>query len=255
MQSFAKKIGVLVTLALGHLPWQVAAQQASNSPAKSGWQTSGDLTLVSDYLYRGVSQTNEGVAAQGTLLVQHDSGWYGSLWTSNIGFGDGSLELDLSVGRKLALATVAESPLLLDLGLMQYRYPQGDNSSNGFNFVEAYSKLSWQSWTLGLALTDNYFGAGVGKFMYLTLDWQLMLTQDWSLALHLGHNQFAGRADLQNFLGSQQGGQHYLDHSLLLQTSMYGFTVAAGVAGTDISKQACAQLCDNRLLLRVSRFF
>lgn len=258
MKSLAKRILTLTTLAgVVTAACVTAPLQAQTSPGV--WQSSGDLTLVSDYLYRGISQTNEGMAAQGTLTLSHASGWYVSGWTSNIGFGEGSLELDLFAGRKWQVAALAGQPLTLDLGLMQYRYPQGHNSSNGFNFIEAYSKLGWQDWTLGLALTDNYFGAGVGKFANLTLDWQQALSEQWLLQLHLGHNQFTGHADLQAFLGSAadagQDYQDYQDYSLLLQTTALGLNLAAGFAGTNVSAAACTELCDNRVLLRISRSF
>lgn len=255
MKSLAKYMLRLTTLA-GVIATASFTSALQAQTSTDGWQTSGDLTLVSDYLYRGISQTNEGLAAQGTLSLSHQSGWYASAWTSNIGFGDGSLELDLFAGRKWAVAELAAQPLTLDVGLMQYRYPQGHNSSNGFNFIEAYSKLGWQHWTLGLALTDNYFGAGVGKFAYLTLDWQHALSEQWLLQLHLGHNQFSGATDVQAFLGSTvPARQHYQDYSLLLQTSLLGLNLAAGVAGTNVSTTACAELCDDRVLLKLSRSF
>lgn len=255
MKSLAKKILTLTTLAGAITAASFTAPVLAQTSPKA-WQSSGDLTLVSDYLYRGISQTNEGIALQGTLSLSQQSGWYVSSWMSNISFGDGSLELDIFAGRKWAVTELANQPLTLDIGLMQYRYPQGHNSSNGFNFIEAYSKLSWQDWTLGLALTDNYFGAGVGKFVYLTLDWQHALSEQLLLQLHLGHNQFSGDADLQAFLGSTaQAGRDYQDHSLLLQTSWLGLNLAAGVAGTNVSARDCPSLCDSRLLLRLSRTF
>lgn len=255
MKSLAKQTLRLTTLAGVILAAGFSASLWAQSSA-NGWHSSADVTLVSDYLYRGISQTNQGVAAQATVSLSQQSGWYVSAWTSNIGFGEGSLELDLFAGRKWAVAELAEQPLTLDIGLMQYRYPDGHNSSNGFNFIEAYSKLGWQDWTLGLALTDNYFGAGVGKFAYLTLDWQHQLSAQWLLQLHLGHNQFSGAADMQAFLGSTvPAGQHYLDYSLLLQTTLFGLNLAGGVAGTNVENAACSTLCDERVLLKLSRSF
>lgn len=64
---------------------------AQAAPAVSSWQSSGNLTLISDYLFRGISQTNEGMALQGSLMLAHSDGWYVSSWASNIRFGDGSL--------------------------------------------------------------------------------------------------------------------------------------------------------------------
>jgi uncharacterized protein (TIGR02001 family) len=224
---------------------------AQAAPAASGWQSSGNLTYVSDYLFRGISQTNEGMALQGSLTLAHTDGWYVSSWASNIRFGEGSMELDLLAGRKWAL----NDDITLDLGLMQYRYPQGHNSSNGFNYWEAYSKLGVGQWTFGLALTDNYFASGVGKFGYLSADWQQALTETVQLQAHAGLNRFAAAGEFSTFLGGDTAASSYLDWSLMLQAQWLTLDWAVGFAGTDVSAQACPALCDDRLLLRLSRNF
>ncbi|HEY0906008.1 MAG TPA: TorF family putative porin, partial [Methylophilus sp.] len=74
------------------------SNSAQAAPAASAWQSSGNLTYISDYLFRGISQTNEGMALQGSLTLANTDGWYVSSWASNIRFGEGSLELDLLAG-------------------------------------------------------------------------------------------------------------------------------------------------------------
>lgn len=213
--------------------------------------SAGQLQLVSDYLYRGISQTNEGPALQGQFSLQQQD-WYLTAWGSNIKFGDGSLELDLSAGRFFQLT----EDIKLDLGLMQYRYPQGDNAQTGYNFIEAYSKLSYQDWTLGLALTDNYFGAGVGKFAYLTLDWQRQLAEQVQLRWHLGYNSFAGLSDYQAFVGSLAATvKAYADWSVQVQTSQLGLDWSLALSGTSVSASDCIKLCDTRLVLGLSKSF
>jgi uncharacterized protein (TIGR02001 family) len=224
---------------------------AQAAPAASSWQSSGNLTFISDYLFRGISQTNEGMALQGSLTLANTDGWYVSSWASNIRFGEGSLELDLLAGRKWAL----NDEMTLDLGVMQYRYPQGHNSSNGFNYWEAYSKLGIGQWTFGLALTDNYFASGVGKFGYLSADWQQSLTDTVQLQAHAGLNRFASATEFSTFLGSATAARSYLDWSLMLQAQWLALDWAIGVAGTDVSATACPALCDDRVLLRLSRNF
>lgn len=228
---------------------------AQAAPTASAWQSSGNLTYISDYLFRGISQTNEGLALQGSLTLANTDGWYVSSWASNIRFGEGSLELDLLAGRKWAL----HEDMTLDFGVMQYRYPQGHNSSNGFNYWEAYSKLGIGQWTFGLALTDNYFARGVGKFVYLSADWQQALTDSVQLQAHAGLNRFASATEFSTFLGSATTSSSYRDWSLMVQAQWLQLDWAVGIAGTDVSAQACPALCDalydERVLLRLSRNF
>jgi uncharacterized protein (TIGR02001 family) len=214
--------------------------------------SSGSVLLISDYLYRGISQTNEGLALQGSLTLGTDTGWYVSAWGSNIKFGQGSMELDLSAGRSFTLAPDWQ----LDVGLMQYRYPQGDNDIDQFNFIEGYGRLIHQDWTFGLAVTDDYFGGGVGKFWYLSVDWQQQLTTDLQLQWHLGYNKFANALEFKNFLAAPaEDGSGYSDWSIKLNTVQLGLTWSVGYAGTSVSRAACLDLCDHRVLMSVGKSF
>lgn len=216
------------------------------------FKSAASVTLISDYLYRGISQTNEGPALQASLTLQHQTGAYVSAWGSNIKFGDGSMELDLSAGYLWQL----NPDWKLDLGLMQYRYPKGDNSSTEFNFIEAYGKLSYQQLTVGLAITDDYFAAGVGKFAYWSADWNQQLADNLLLQWHLGYNQFANALEYINFMAaSDESDQGYADWQLKLQSSQFGFDWGVAYAGTSVDAQDCPALCDSRVLLSVSKSF
>jgi len=60
-----------------------------------------NLGVVSDYAFRGVSQTNEGPAVQGGIDWSHDSGLFVGTWASNVDFVDGdqaNFEFDFYVG-------------------------------------------------------------------------------------------------------------------------------------------------------------
>src|SRR3546814_12264093 len=60
--------------------------------SESAWSVSGNATATSDYIFRGISQTSEKVAFQPSVTVEHESGFYGYVWGSNVDFdepGDG----------------------------------------------------------------------------------------------------------------------------------------------------------------------
>lgn len=99
---------------------------------------SGSVGIVSDYRFRGVSQSDETVAVQGGITVTHESGVYVSFWGSNLAgwgtFGGANLETDLVAGVKLPLAGGS-----IDVGGTYYLYPAGFPDTN---FFEAYAKLS-----------------------------------------------------------------------------------------------------------------
>jgi uncharacterized protein (TIGR02001 family) len=100
---------------------------------------SGSAALVSDYRFRGVSQSNGGAAVQGGITVTHESGAYAGFWGSNLSgwgtFGGPNLELDLIAGYKFPVGGAAA----LDVGLTVYTYPGGASKTL---FAEPYVKLS-----------------------------------------------------------------------------------------------------------------
>src|SRR5690606_7575411 len=60
---------------------------------------STNIAVVSNYLFRGVSQTDGSPAVQGGIDFEHASGFYAGTWASNVDFGDEiSYELDLYAG-------------------------------------------------------------------------------------------------------------------------------------------------------------
>ncbi len=113
------------------------AQEAPTSPVT----VTGSVALVSDYRFRGVSQTDKGMAVQGGITIAHESGLYVGTWASNLSgwgtFGGSNMELDLVGGYAMPLGENAT----LDVGLTWYMYPSGADTTD---FAEPYIKLSSQ---------------------------------------------------------------------------------------------------------------
>jgi len=120
---------------------------ASVSPALAQEEPAGPVTvsgsvgLVSDYRFRGVSQTDKGMAVQGGITLTHESGLYAGTWASNLAgwgtFGGSNMELDLFAGYAVPLG----ENVTLDVGLTWYMYPSGADTTD---FAEPYVKLSSQ---------------------------------------------------------------------------------------------------------------
>lgn len=112
-----------------------AAQEAEGGPIT----VSGSVGLVSDYRYRGVSQSDEEMALQGGITISHESGAYAGTWGSNLAgwgtFGGPNLELDLFAGYKFE----PMPGLSVDAGVTVYTYPGGASRTT---FAEPYVKVS-----------------------------------------------------------------------------------------------------------------
>lgn len=112
----------------------VAAEEA---PALT---ITGGVTGVSQYRFRGISLSDEDIAIQGTINLNHESGVYIGAWASSIdGFGElggSNVELDLYGGYKAQLGGNA----VLDVGLLYYAYP--GSTGGDFEFFEPYANIT-----------------------------------------------------------------------------------------------------------------
>ncbi|MBT1063744.1 TorF family putative porin [Bowmanella sp. Y26] len=218
------------------------------------WQSQANLTLASDYQFRGISQTDQGPAIQGGIDISHTQGWYLGVWGSNIEFGQGSMELDWYAG----WSGTWENGLQTRLGLIHYSYPQGNDEGAEQNYSELQGTLSYAGFTAGLAISPDYFGAGVEDYQYLHLGYEAALTDWLGLAMHVGHNQFESAAEMAQFLGASVAGRDdsYLDWQVALSTEFEQFgSVALSYVDTDLNANQCLDICDKRWILSLSRSF
>jgi uncharacterized protein (TIGR02001 family) len=127
-------------------------QDTPEQEAEPDITISGAATLTSDYRFRGVSQSDEGMAVQGGITVSHASGFYVGAWGSNLSgwgtFGGANMELDLIAGYKFGIGEGT-----LDTGLTWYMYPSGADNTD---FAELYAKLSGTVGGLGLTAGVAY---------------------------------------------------------------------------------------------------
>ena len=128
-----KSILGLSAVALAALSVPALAQDEA-TPALT---VTGNAAVVSDYRFRGISQTDKRFALQGGITVTHESGFYVSTWGSSIDdyvAASSDQELDLIAGysRTFGAATV-------DVGVLYYYYP-GSGGANT-DFVEPYASV------------------------------------------------------------------------------------------------------------------
>lgn len=129
----------LATGLLGLMGAMCATPAFAQEEAPKAITVSGSAALVTDYRFRGVSQTDKEMAVQAGATVTHESGIYVGTWGSNLSgwgtFGGSNMELDLIAG----YSTEVMSGLKVDVGLTWYMYPGGASKTD---FAEPYVKLS-----------------------------------------------------------------------------------------------------------------
>lgn len=120
---------------------QTAAPAAPAAPAATPDHTfTGNLTVATDYRFRGLSQTFKGPAIQGGFDYSHSSGFYLGNWNSNVSntqYNNGAaIEMDFYGGYKWELVKGVNA----DVGLLYYYYPGAEiqGTTKKYNNGEIY---------------------------------------------------------------------------------------------------------------------
>lgn len=161
-----------------------------------------NVGLVSDYLFRGVSQTHGKPALQGGVDYAHASGLYAGIWGSTITWvkdanGKGSTEVDIYGGYKNSFAG---GDWNYDVGLITYNYPGHGpavpNVNATPNTTEVYGAIGYKWLTLkySQAVSTNFIGWQGGPNLdkntrgsnYLELNAAYDLGDGWGISGHYG---------------------------------------------------------------------
>jgi uncharacterized protein (TIGR02001 family) len=172
----------------------LVAAPAAASDLGAGFSVSGGATLVTDYRFRGISQTDKRFAVQGTLTISHASGFYASWWGSSIDdyvAAGSDAENDLIVGYKKTFGSTT-----VDGGVLYYFYPDGC-CGIPTDFAEPYVKVTQAfgpvsaTGTVAYAPKQKALSVGSGKEdnLYLAGDLAYSIPKTpIGLAAHFGHS-------------------------------------------------------------------
>ncbi|MEO6386878.1 MAG: TorF family putative porin [Croceibacterium sp.] len=131
-----------------------ATPALADDASTSGLTISGNVALVTDYRFRGVSLSGGDPAIQGGLDLTHTSGFYIGTWASSIAGGTpyGEMELDLYGGW-----TGEVTPgVSINAGLLYYVYPTGDVSGANTDYFEPFASISTTIGPVGATVGVNY---------------------------------------------------------------------------------------------------
>ena len=172
-----------------------------------GSSVSANVSITSQYIYRGIAQSGGEPAIQGGFDYDAGNGIYVGTWGSSIswlsdtGAATGAgMEWDIYGGYKGSI----NSDLGYDVGVLTYNYPRKALNA-GFadpNTVEFYGALSYKWLTAKYSITTgNLFGStqsdgstasGSG---YLDLSASYDMGNGLSLGAHVGHQTIKGNSD------------------------------------------------------------
>jgi uncharacterized protein (TIGR02001 family) len=214
-----KKTVIAASLA-ALLPLSIPAVKAAEPTPEI--EISGNVSLVSDYRFRGISQTDLKPALQGGFDLAHKSGFYVGTWASSISeftsFNGAGLEIDFYGGYASSVGDLG-----YDVGYLYYYYPGAEDPSGGSkpNTGEVYLGLSYGPVSLKTSYsTSRYFGIPQSSgTLYYDLSASLPISDSVTFNAHVGYLDLAGKAAGKSISGS--------DYKVGLSADVGGFTLAA----------------------------
>jgi len=158
---------------------------AGPAQAQSQPEVAFNIGVVSDYVFRGASQTNEDPALQGGIDATFAGGFYAGTWASMVDFGDDTdAEIDLYGGYRTEAAGYA-----LDFGVLGYFYVNEPGAAD-YNFVEfkAAASRAIGPATLGAAVyySPDFFGVD-DEATYLEANAAYAVAEKWTISGAVGH--------------------------------------------------------------------
>ena len=175
---------------------QASAQDAAaETVAETGPQWAFNIAGTSDYVFRGVSQTEEGAAISGGVDATVGS-FYAGAWASNVSFpgdDDTSAEIDLYGGVR-----TEASGWNLDLGVISYLYANQPTGAD-YDYVEfkAAASRAFGPATLGAAVyySPDFFGASEDEATYVEANAAVSPADKWTVSGAIGHQFLSSDLD------------------------------------------------------------
>lgn len=215
----------LATLTL-LLATAVTVHAESNFSANAG--------VTNNYIWRGLTQSENVAAVSGGIDYASPSGWYAGTWASNVSYAPGdvfSYEHDLYFG-----FSGESGALSYDVGYLYYNYDEEAE----FDFGEVYGSISYGGFSASLNILANTEADegpeqdfGFGQALYLGLDYATEVGDGVELGFHVGYHDgdfneaFNGVPD------------SYIDYNVTLSKNGFSFMVSttdlddAGPEGLD----------------------
>lgn len=234
----------LLVLAMAAVALPAFADEPAPAPAPAD-PLSFNIGAVSEYRYRGISQSRLKPALQGGADYAAANGFYVGTWASTIkwikdtpGGGNAGAEIDIYGGYKTEVA----KDLTLDVGGLQYWYPGNKLGNVGLanaNTFELYGALTYGPVTAKYSHSlTNLFGNPDSKGSgYFDVTANFDLGDGMTLSPHVGHQTI-----------KHVSAGSYTDYSLTFAKDFSGLALSAAVVGTDADKTFYASPANGKFL-------
>lgn len=221
----------------------------------SDWNLSGNVTLASDYRWRGISMTQNEPAVQGGLRVSHKSGAYAGIWASSSDVLNGaSIEADFMLGYRYALNEKSS----LTVQYIDINYP-GATAPFDADFSEvslAYNNNSLfkanDSITASIAYSNDYYYES-GEMYRLDARYNFPIHANFGVLVAGGMTQLEDEQAFLKVWGNDTK-DHYYDWKAGVNSNLFGVFSELYYADNS-TVNAAADSMDARVVFSVTKVF
>ncbi len=230
------KLTIVLAAALLAMPFVSFAQEAEEAESPFSWS----VDAVSDYVFRGASQTDEGPALQAGLTWTASSGFYVGAWASNVDFGSGGPDVEANAFIGYSTDLGGDDFVNLDIMLNRYIYLGGDGGELDFN--ELYTTLTFAgTYSLTATYTNDVWASGEdGWYFGAAASWGL--PADYTLDVNVSKSLFDSSV-----------ARDYTDWGVSVGKSWGDFSASLGYVGVNgDGRTNFGELADDRVILTLS---
>ena len=227
----------------------LAGSLSFTAPLAQAAEVSGNVALVTDYKFRGISQSDSKPSVQGGFDIAFDSGFYLGTWGAAVDFdcaidtcggANGGLELDYYGGFSHSF----DGGFGVDVGYIYYDYPQDEGVLG--DYEEVYANVSFGGFSAGVAFSDEYWFE-TGEIVYTKAGYDMTLPGDWGLSFLVGQVDY----DVASYVETDKH-VHWL---VGLSKSWQGIDWSLTYEDTDIDDNECYgyDWCDAALIFGMAK--
>ena len=229
------------------------AARAEIAIGETGLAVTITPAIQSDYLFRGISQTRNRWAGQGTVEMTHSSGVYVGAFVSNVAFQgtNARQEVDVYAGYRFTAGTIN-----WDIGAILYTYPGYNQPIGGYdlNYFEIALRASREfgpvKVSAGLFYSPDY-QLQSGNSLYIEGGLDIQLPFEFVAQGRIGYITMHNNV--------RYGTPDYMWYSVGVTRPLpLGFNATVAWYGTNISQSDCVggqKICDGRVLFSLTRAF
>ncbi|MXZ45274.1 MAG: hypothetical protein F4Z01_09960 [Gammaproteobacteria bacterium] len=205
-----------------------------------GVEAEANVTLASDYSFRGVSQTGLDPAIQGGFDIALDNGFSIGTWASNVNFNsETSMELNLYASWE---SDTIGDLFTLSASIIRFEYP---SEGDVLDYMEySISANIWNA-SLGFNFSNEYFGADGPSFIYPFIGVSWEFEDQFSVDAHVGWSS----VDSEGFFAP--GEDSYMDASLSITVPIAELDVTGSLVGSTLDDPSA----EFRFVLSIGKSF